>query len=252
MPLTAINWHTRFLQQAAWTSSLRHYLYPRAGLATARRVLEVGCGSGVLLDELRQHAPHIHGLDIDAAHLNLAARGNTLLTRADAGQLPYASHSFEVTLCHFVLLWLPDPAQAVREMARVTRPGGSVLALAEPDYGGRIDFPAEFATLGTLQSTALRQQGADPCLGRKLAGIFQQAGLRQIESGVLGGQWAAEALTSLDWEGEWQVLENDLKQMSEGLSASDIAHWRERDRQARRRGERVLFVPTFWAWGKTA
>jgi ubiquinone/menaquinone biosynthesis C-methylase UbiE len=244
------HWQARFEQQANWTRDLRQYLYPRAELLDARSVLDVGCGTGALLGELTNQAHLVYGLDKDRAHLRLAASSKALLTCADAGQLPYPDHTFDATLCHFLLLWVDDPLRVVREMVRVTRPGGAVLALAEPDYGGRVDYPQELAVLGKLQSASLQQQGADPRIGRQVASIFQRAGLKSIETGVLGGQWATGQPPGDEWEAEWQVLEHDLKAMSEGVSASDIANWFMIERQARQRGERVLFVPTFWAWGK--
>jgi ubiquinone/menaquinone biosynthesis C-methylase UbiE len=44
-----MNWHNRFLQQAGWTRDLRTYLFAQAGIERARRVLEVGCGTGAVL-----------------------------------------------------------------------------------------------------------------------------------------------------------------------------------------------------------
>ncbi len=128
------------------------------------------------------------GLDLNAAYLKLARRHapRAHLSRGDAYQLPYRPGSFDVAYCHFVLLWLARPAAALAEMVRVTRPGGAVLALAEPDYGGRIDYPDELAALGAKQATALKNQGADPILGRRLAALLVEAGLDAVESGVPG------------------------------------------------------------------
>jgi hypothetical protein len=128
-------------------------------------------------------------------------------------------------------------------MRRVTRSGGSVIALAEPDYGGRIDYPEELAILGRHQAAALRKQGADPRMGRRLAEVFHQLGLQDIEVGVLGGQWKGKS-SRREWELEWRVLQSDLggEQDTDSLRALDWA--------ARERGERVLFVPTFYAFGR--
>ena len=74
MSLSPANWHSRFTQQAGWTRQIRQYLYQRAGLAHARRVLDVGCGTGALLAELDELTPaDVYGLDIDSHFLVLAA-----------------------------------------------------------------------------------------------------------------------------------------------------------------------------------
>ncbi len=253
MPLTPADWHTRFTRQAAWTRALRAYLFPRAGLANpkTRRVLEVGCGTGAILAELPESVTLAAGLDLDFAFLSLAQRSDSRarLTQGDALALPYADRVFDAALCHFLLLWVADPLQVLRGMARVTRPGGAVLALAEPDYGGRVDFPEELAALGAWQRESLRRQGADPLMGRRLAGLFHKAGLKNVETGVLGGQWSGVP----DWEAresEWAVLESDLTQTSETVSISEVQKLKALDRSATERGERVLFVPTFYAWGR--
>ena len=247
-PLTPLDWHARFTQQARWTRALREYLFPRVGLEAAQSVLEVGCGTGAILSELPMQIPLRVGLDINSAHIELATRNapGTQLTLGDALSLPYRSSSFDVTLCHFLLLWVDDPLQVMREMKRVTRPGGFVLALAEPDYGGRVDFPEELAPLGEWQRESLARQGADPLMGRRLAGLFHKAGLEAVETGALGGQWSASPDWEA-WESEWAVLESDLSDtpnLSKKLRELKIL-----DRSARAKGERVLFVPTFYALG---
>ncbi len=191
----------------------------------------------------------IVGLDIDRSTLAFAdalTAKSVAYTQGNALDLPFPSATFDLCLCHFFLLWMGDPLQSVIEMRRVTRQGGSVLALAEPDYGGRIDYPSELAPIGKLQAEALRRQGADPDTGRRLGEIFSQSGLEVIETGVMGGQWRG-APSKENWEAEWRVLEADL---AGELSESQINQMHSLDAAAWQRGERVLFVPTFYAWGK--
>ena len=191
-----MEWHKRFVQQAAWTSELRQYLFKRAGMQVARRVLEVGCGTGAILSGLVTPAA-VHGLDLEPARLAEARRHapQAILACADALWLPYASGVFDITFCHFLLLWVQDPLQALREMKRVTRPGGSILALAEPDYNARVDKPDALAALGRWQAESLRRQGADPGLGSRLAELFRQAGIPLIETGCLQHGRRASACT---------------------------------------------------------
>ena len=186
---------------------------------------------------------------MSAASLEYARRVDpwTAFACGAAEQLPYAAGTFDLCYCHFLLLWLPNPLAALGEMRRVTRRGGSVLALAEPDYGGRIDYPDELAPLGDWQRQALERQGADSHLGRKLGALFGQAGLRKVETGVLGGRWGAP-LPAADLAAEWNVLQADLDGT---VPMARLQELHDRDAAAWRRGERILFVPTFYASGQT-
>ncbi|GAB4495851.1 MAG: hypothetical protein OHK0052_04440 [Anaerolineales bacterium] len=239
------HWHARYLQQAAWSKPLRDHLWSRLGLSAARNILEVGCGTGALLDDLRQRGEaRLWGADISSEALKFASpRLPTVrLAQADAVSLPFVSSTFDVTVCHFLLLWLPNPQAALRELLRVTQPGGWVLALAEPDYDGRIDAPGIMQHFGAYQNVALRQQGANTRIGRRLGGLFAESGLQVQETGLLGGQWQPGIPDG--WEVEWQVLENDLRDFH---LVYPLEEFRRRDREAWLRGERVLFVPTFYA-----
>lgn len=241
-----MNWHARYIQQATWTRELREYLFQRTGLESAKRVLEVGCGTGAILSDIRTNA--LHGLDLRLATLRQArvAAPAASLSCADALSLPYLDGCFDITYCHFLLLWVSDPHLALLEMKRVTRPGGHMLALAEPDYSARVDEPSELALLGRWQAESLRRQGADPTLGSRLAQLFYRAGIELVETGAIQRR-GEEAFTSADWELEWNVLEHDLAGF---ILEEDIQRLKRLEVQARAVGNRVLHVPTYFAWGR--
>lgn len=248
MSLSPKDWHNRFLQQSGWTQSLRPYLLARLGLSPASRVLETGCGTGAITAALNaETSAQIFGLDLNPAYLRLAQRNDpgTRYTNANALHLPFSEDAFDAVVCHFFLLWVPQAAAALAEMRRVTRPGGAIIAFAEPDYGGRIDYPTELVALGQMQAEALRRQGADVTMGRKLSGLFHQAGLRNIETGLLGAQWQ-ERPSPAEIDLEWKTLEADLvgsfqEEKLIALQRINNAAWEN--------GSRVLFVPTFYAVG---
>lgn len=248
--LTPQAWRQRFSQQARWTEEIRQYLVRQTGLDQARRVLETGCGTGAVLSSMQRLLPatRFYGVDLRVDFLREAqqAAPQARLTAANALNLPAAEGSFDAVVCHYFLLWVIDPQAALAEMKRVTRPGGVIIALAEPDYGGRIDYPVQLVDLGRLQGRALQLQGADPNMGRKLSALFHSAGLSGVHSGLLGGQWS-EPPAFAAWESEWAMLEADLGSL---LAPDRLKALRSLDAAAWQKGERVLFVPTFYAWGK--
>jgi SAM-dependent methyltransferase len=250
--MTPEEWHAWFIQQAGWTRLTRRWLYREARLAQASDVLEVGCGTGVIAEDLARVGPaRVVGLDIDPAMLTFTTQQGSRVTyvQGDAHALPFPDGAFDVVACHYLLLWLADPAQGVREMARVARTDGRVLACAEPDYGGRIDHPAVLAVMGKYQTEALRGQGADPEIGRRLGELFTAAGLRTIV-GTIAGRWDVPArpddMPDSEFEAEWAMREHDLAGV---LTRGELRRLRAIDRQALAEGQRVLFVPTFYALG---
>lgn len=248
-----MDWHKRYLQQARWTRDLRAYLFEKAGLDTAKRVhrtaslvLEVGCGTGAILSELPVYLS-LHGLDIDPSALD-QCRDHVpaaSLVQGNALQLPYSNQIFDIVYCHFLLLWVSNPLQALVEMKRVAKTGAHIFAFAEPDYTARVDEPRELAPLGRWQAESLKRQGADPGLGARLDDLFFEAGIQLIETGTIQN-------TGLDpspeeWEIEWAVIESDLAGF---IPRYDLHKMKELDQLARATGQRVLHVPTYFAWGR--
>jgi SAM-dependent methyltransferase len=256
MPLNPAQWHARYIAQALWTQGLRRHLYQQIDLPSVKSILDVGCGTGVLTSELTGLSQAtVCGLDINPLNIGYAQKSSpsALFLLGDANDLPFSTDAFDIALCHFVLLWVKDPVRVLAEMTRVTHPGGAVLALAEPDYGGRIDYPAELALIGEWQQSSLRTQGAEPCMGRRLGTLFHQAGLTSVETGVLGGHWN-KTRSRAELESEWTVLQSDLEALfsPEQLVSMqvELARLRHLDLEANQRGNRLLFVPTFYAWGR--
>jgi SAM-dependent methyltransferase len=244
-----VDWHLRYLQQASWTRQIRNYLFAKAKIHRESSIIEIGCGTGAILaDQAIPPEENQIGIDIDLDNLKRAKSYlvNHHFIQADAHSLPFRTQVFDVSFCHFLLLWVKEPDQVVQEMRRVTHEGGVVLAMAEPDYLGRIDYPKILDKLGKLQTTSLKEQGCQPDMGRKLGEIFSRAGLTDIEIGVLGGQWNSPP-TQLNWEMEWEVLKSDLAGY---VSGEWLDEMQKIEQDAWEKATRILFIPLFYAFGR--
>jgi SAM-dependent methyltransferase len=249
MQLDIKEWHAQFRHQADWTRALRDFLFTRIGIDSRHRVLEVGSGTGAILRELSERGSHaLFGLDINKEFIDFSAHTVPVaqLTLGDAHELPYKASVFDVTLCHFLLLWVLDPGKVIAEMRRVTKPGGAICLLAEPDYGGRIDYPDALVQLGVWQEQALINQGAETRIGRRLNSLLLSAGLAEFEAGILGAQWLIPH-PDQEREQEWAMFQADLDYLP---GEEEFPVLRELAISAEQRGDRILFVPTFYAWAR--
>jgi SAM-dependent methyltransferase len=116
-----------------------------AGVAArgGERVLDVACGTGRLaLDLAHAVGPggNVVGVDLSAAMVDAARRrvaahgiGNAVFERMDAEALALPDASFDVVVCALGLMYMPDPRQALREMARVLRTGGRIAVVVWGD-----------------------------------------------------------------------------------------------------------------------
>jgi ubiquinone/menaquinone biosynthesis C-methylase UbiE len=160
------------------------------GLKPGARVLDVGCGSGVVArDAARLVAPdgRVVAIDTSAALLAIAqklvaADGLDHLVEpraADCRALPFGDESFDVTVAATVLAHVPDAGRALHEMVRVTRRGGRVGVFDFDSDSFLLSHPDRATTRRILN--ALSDHGAvNGWLVRHLPGLLGEAGLGDI------------------------------------------------------------------------
>ncbi|KAH8882015.1 S-adenosyl-L-methionine-dependent methyltransferase [Thozetella sp. PMI_491] len=157
------------------------------------KLLDVGAGSGTItagLAQLIQPSGHVTATDLSEAILTrardlMAARGDVDMDRiafqqGDAYHLPFPDDTFDVTHCHQMLAHLRDPADALREMIRVTRPGG-VVAAREADISTMCAWPADPILLQFHEFTKAMHcsAGGSSTAGRQLLSWALKAGAKR-------------------------------------------------------------------------
>ncbi|MDR3361013.1 MAG: methyltransferase domain-containing protein [Bifidobacteriaceae bacterium] len=172
-----------------------------ARLRPGLRVLDVGSAGGALtIDLARRVAPGpVVGVDladdaVASAQADANRPSNLSFQVGDAAALPFEAATFDVVHIHQVLHHLEDPVTAIREAARVTRPGG-LVSLREADYGAAFWFPAATAweAWSELFQLAARGGGTEVNAGRRLLGWLNEAGLADLAE-LSGSLWTYPGL----------------------------------------------------------
>ncbi|MBV8147533.1 MAG: methyltransferase domain-containing protein [Candidatus Eremiobacteraeota bacterium] len=177
----------RLADQATTLVDLLHHdtAYP-----TGHRILEVGCGIGAQTITLSRNSPEARFTSIDFSEPSLAAARraveaanlqNVELLQADIFDLPFAPESFDHVFSCFVLEHLPHPAEALRLLKRVLKPGGSITAI-EGDHGSAYFFPDSIFGRRTIAALVELQArtGGNALVGRALYPLFRSAGFKDV------------------------------------------------------------------------
>jgi ubiquinone/menaquinone biosynthesis C-methylase UbiE len=173
-----------------WSRRLARPFLDFAGLESGERVLDVGCGTGSLTFTIPQVADigHVEGIDYSETYVEAARQRNTdpriTITRGDACALPFPDRSFDRALALLVLHFVPESEQALREMSRVTRPGGIVAAAVWDSYGGMPYQRMFWDTAAALDSSAapLRHESYFKPLTRpgEMRALWTEIGLADV------------------------------------------------------------------------
>jgi SAM-dependent methyltransferase len=151
------------------------------------RVLEAGCGVGAQTVTLAARSPQARFTSIDVSAESLAAAaarvpgGNVEFLRADIYDLPFAAGAFDHAFVCFVLEHLDRPVEALRRVAGVVRPGGTVTVI-EGDHGSAYFHPDSEAAREAIacQVELQRRAGGDAEIGRRLYPLLREAGLDEV------------------------------------------------------------------------
>jgi ubiquinone/menaquinone biosynthesis C-methylase UbiE len=174
-----------------FTEHMRDAAIARAGLPAAACVADVGTGTGFVAQGLADTAAQVFGFDANAGMLaaarrNLADRANVAFGLSEGDRLPLANEALDGVFANMFLHHAPDPAAAIREMARVLR---------RPDpQAGRPGGVLCLTDLDSHNHEWQREQMADLWLGFQRLDIqrwLEQAGLTEVEVDCAEGECCA-------------------------------------------------------------
>jgi len=201
-----------------------------AGVDRGTRVLDVGCGPGVLSRELVARVGSENVAAIDPSQSFVAAARERLpgadVREATAEELPFPDGEFDAALSQLVVAFMQDAVAGVGEMRRVTRQGG-VVAAAMWDFSGGMEM------LRTLHTAALAVAPEHPAVQgprrygseAELRELFERAGVRDVEAAPLDVESTYE-----DFDELWSaVLESagPIGEIVRDLDEEGVGRYRE-------------------------
>jgi len=202
--------HESVLRSHAWRTAENSAAYLLPHLAAGQSLLDVGCGPGTItLDLARRLSPGVV-VAVDTAEAPLVRarkdaedRGidNVRFGAADVTRLPFRPATYDVVHAHQLLQHVADPVAALREMARVCKPGG-LVAVRDSDYAAMTWYPLDpdLDDWLDLYRRVARATGGEPDAGRRLLAWARQAGLHDLTASA--SAWCFASRADRAWWGE--------------------------------------------------
>ena len=204
--------HARLIRQAAWLAQPTERLFRAAGICPGQRILDLGSGVGdvsLIAARIVGAKGEVVGAERDpraVARATTRARELGLkhvrFTQVDIAALPI-EQPFDAAVGRYILMWLRDPAQVLRSVAKIVRPGG-IIAFHEPCWKSFLQaseqLPLWRAGAGLMIDTLL-YTGVNTRMGADLKATFAAAGLPEpaLQTDTLVGaeRWMPDVIQSL-------------------------------------------------------
>lgn len=184
-------------RKTMWDKDYLPVLYKFLELKNGIKVLDVGCGTGYFTRMIAsQINGEVVGIDINEQLLKYADEVtkrehlNVKYLKENIYELRLKDNYFDLVTCHLVLSNLSEPKIALKEMKRVTKRGGNIVAI-EPCNSSAIQYfgdEPEIIDFGRLLlkakkafDDAMLQKGSDLDIGRRLPSLFYEVGLHDID-----------------------------------------------------------------------
>jgi ubiquinone/menaquinone biosynthesis C-methylase UbiE len=182
--------HRTFLSRTA--ESCSYYLLPHL-TSTSLKLLDVGCGPDSITADFARilNSGHVTGIDqaheaVEQAAKTAAERGltNVSFEVGDAAALPFPDAAFDVVHTHHVLYHLPDPVKALKEMKRVTKPGG-LIAYRD----------------GIMSTLTIYPMNSGLSKWKDVVYKTMESEVGDVDGGCKLQVWAREAGLKIEWQG---------------------------------------------------
>ena len=184
--------YRRYLESKHWVRQLYSSFF---NIGPGQQIVDVGCGTGDFtryLAEISNGKAKILGIDSNEKSVKVAI---TSYKVGDVNEVPLKDGYANLACCRTLLMHLLDPLRAVKEMARITTNGGSVIAVE----GGRMASfydpeDEEYSKLAERAHSAWvagikKLEGKEFKIGEKLPSIFRKAGLSNIRAEIQADAW---------------------------------------------------------------
>jgi SAM-dependent methyltransferase len=226
---------------------LAPYFADFAGVEASGRALDVGCGPGALTAELvaRLGAVNVAAIDPSESFVEAARERSpgVDVRHAPAETIPFADDAFDFTLAQLVVHFMTDAVAGLREMARVTRPGGVVAACVWDYYGGTAPLSPFWTALEEFDPAAENESHLAGAREGQLGELFGAAGLADVRGSSLSV--GVEFASFDEW---WAPYELGVGPAGAYVRALDDARREKLRELCRARMPQAPFTVTGKAW----